>query len=422
MPRLEGPLYHPGVPDLTGFSLPAWLSAEVIYVLLLFTLFVVPRFLQRYRIPSAVTALVFGIIAGPGLGLLHADQTVNLLSTLGIVALFLFAGLDVEVEELRREARILTEHVIVRGAALSAVAVACAYALGLAVRPAVLVSLAILTPSTGFILDSLSHWGSSDKERFWIRSKAIATELVALTVLFVALQSTSWTKLGLSALALGAMVALLPLVFRWFASALIPYAPKSEFGFLVMVAVSCALMTRGLGVYYLVGAFVVGMAAQRFRRSLPDIASERMIGSVEAFASLFIPFYFFHAGAALIAADFTLVAVAVGIGFLVLAVPLRLALVVLHRKVRLGEAPAQSMRIGVAVLPTTVFTLVIVDILRDQFQAPPYLLGALVIYAVVTTVVPGVFFRAPTPEYEDELLMGDPLTSPHLSPSNPEDR
>jgi Kef-type K+ transport system membrane component KefB len=401
------------VPDLSELARPAWISAEVIYVLMLFMLFVVPRFLQRYRIPSAVTALVFGIIAGPVLGWLHDDQTVNLLSTLGIVSLFLFAGLDVAVEELRREARVLAEHVIVRAAALGAVAWAAAGALDLNARPALLVSLALMTPSTGFILDSLAGWVSSDRERFWIRSKAIATELVALAVLFVTLQSTSWSRLGLSALILAVMVALLPIVLRWLASTLIPYAPKSEFGFLVIVAVTCALITRGLGVYYLVGAFVVGMAAQRFRQSLPNLASERMIGSVEAFASLFIPFYFFHAGAALVAEDFSVAALGAGVAFLLLVVPLRLGLVAAHRKLRLGEDARTSMRIGVAVLPTTVFALVIVDILRDRFEAPPYLLGGLVIYAVVTTIVPGLFFRAPTMEYEDELLLGERTAGAH---------
>jgi undecaprenyl pyrophosphate phosphatase UppP len=100
----------------------------------------------------------------------------------------------------------------------------------------------------------------------------------------------------------------------------------------------------------------------------------------------------------------------------VVIVPLRLALVALHRKLRLGEAMRQSMRIGVAVLPTTVFALVIVDILRDRFEAPPYLLGALVIYAVVTTVVPAMFFRTPTAEYEDELLLGNPAATSRPRP------
>jgi Kef-type K+ transport system membrane component KefB len=386
--------------------MPIWISNEVAYVGLLFILFVLPRFLQRFGIPSALTALVFGAAASMGLGMFQDDPTVGLLSTLGIVALFLFAGLDVEVPELRQEVGVLSEHVGVRVVVLALAALAVSRWLGLEGRPALLVALALLTPSAGFILDSLSGWGLSDKERFWIRSKAIATELVALVILFVVLQSTSAARLGLSALALVAMIAVLPLIFRWFAQVVIPHAPKSEFGLLMMVAVACALVTRKLGVYYLVGAFVVGMAAQRFRTSLPSLASARMLGAVEAFASLFIPFYFFHAGLALSRDAFSLWSLAIGLGFVATAIPLQLLLMAGHRRMRFGEDLREGLRVGVSLLPTTVFTLVIVGILRDTFEVPPHIVGGLVIYAIVTTMAPSVLLRKAAPEFEDELMLG----------------
>ncbi len=392
--------------------MPIWISNEVAYVALLFILFVLPRFLQRFGVPSALTALAFGAAAGMALGMFQDDPTVGLLSTLGIVALFLFAGLDVEVPELRREVRILSEHVGVRVIVLAVAAVAASVGLGLEGRPALLVALALLTPSAGFILDSLSGWGLSDNERFWIRSKAIATELVALAILFVVLQSTSAARLGLSALALVTMIAVLPLIFRWFAQVVIPHAPKSEFGLLMMVAVACALITRKLGVYYLVGAFVVGMAAQRFRTSLPSLASARMLGSVEAFASLFVPFYFFHAGLALSRDAFSLWSLATGLGFVATAIPVQLVLLAGHRRIRFGEDLRKGLRVGVSLLPTTVFTLVIVGILRDTFVVQPHIVGGLVIYAIVTTMAPSVLLRKATPEFEDELMLGPDVRRP----------
>ena len=75
------------------------ISQELQYVLLLFVLFVLPRVLQRYRVPSAVTCVILGAAAGIGFGLFRGDAAVSLLSTLGIVSLFLFAGLDVEFPE-----------------------------------------------------------------------------------------------------------------------------------------------------------------------------------------------------------------------------------------------------------------------------------------------------------------------------------
>lgn len=392
--------------------MPEHLPGEVTYLALLFGLFVVPRFLQRYRIPSAVTALVFGAVAGIGFGAFRNDPTVSLVSTLGIVALFLFAGLDVRVSELRRQRTVLIEHVVLRLLALAITMVAVAWFFELGPRASSLVALAVLTPSTGFILDSLSRWGLSEEEQFWIRSKAIATELVALAVLFVVLQSTSAATLSLSALAIVGMIAVLPAVFRWLASAVIPHAPNSEFGFLLMVAAACAIVTRELGVYYLVGAFAVGMAAQEFRRQLPLAASERMLGAVEAFAALFVPFYFFHAGLVLQREDLGLEALGLGVAFLVLATPFRLGLVILHRFVRFGEGARESLRVGVPMLPTTVFTLVIAEILRNEFGISPALFGGLVVYTFINTVIPAFVMRAPAPEFRDELLFMEPAVEP----------
>ncbi len=381
-------------------------SAEASYLMLLFGLLIVPKILQRFRIPSAVTCFMFGAFCGPGFALFQDDPTVTLFSTLGISSLFLFAGLEVSGAELRREARVLTEHLILRVASLLACALALSHSLDLEPRVSALVALAILTPSTGFILDSLPALRLSQAESFWVRAKAIGTEILALTILFVVLQSGNRKTLALSALALLALVVALPVAFRAFARFIVPHAPKTEFAFLLMVAVLCALATEKLGVYYLVGAFVVGMAAQRFRTALPSLASARMLGAVEAFASLFVPFYFFHAGLALSREAFSWTSLGLGVAFVALVLPLRLGLVWAHRRLRFGEPLSVGLRIGIPMLPTTVFTLVIVEILRDTFKVSPAILGALVIFAIANTMAPSVLLRKPVPEFEDELMLG----------------
>jgi len=67
-------------------------SPELGYVVLLFALFVGPRFLLRFGLPTAVSSLGLGALAGLGLHQFVHDPTIGLLATLGIVALFLFAG------------------------------------------------------------------------------------------------------------------------------------------------------------------------------------------------------------------------------------------------------------------------------------------------------------------------------------------
>ena len=95
---------------------------ELDYVILLFALFVLPRVLQRYRLPATVTSVALGAIAGPGWGLFPQDRTVALFAVLGIVSLFLFAGLELDFAEVRQGARILAQHLGLGVAALFGIA------------------------------------------------------------------------------------------------------------------------------------------------------------------------------------------------------------------------------------------------------------------------------------------------------------
>jgi Kef-type K+ transport system membrane component KefB len=416
-------MIHRQSPDMTGSQelLPPadTISQELQYVILLFVLFVLPRVLQRYRVPSAVTCVILGAVTGIGFGFFRGDAAVNLLSTLGIVSLFLFAGLDVEFPELRRNVRILTQHVAIRVGLLVVVSWAALVVLRLPLQPAILVALALTTPSTGFILDSLNSLGVSNHERTWIKSKAIATELVALAVLFVALQPPKLSSILASTAVMLVMVAFLPLIFRVFAKVVLPYAPKSEFAFLLMVAVLCALVTRQLGAYYLVGAFIVGVTAQRFREQMPAIASAQMISAVELFASFFVPFYFFHAGLGLHAGDFSSQAMLLGGLFFAIMIPLRIYLVAVHRHFSLAEPLRSGARIGLSIVPTLVFTLVIAEILRDRFGVPQPVFGGLIVYTLSNTLLPGFILRLapPSPDQVDvpvpemELATPDPAAA-----------
>lgn len=377
----------------------AGIPADLLYVVLLFALFVVPKALQRYRIPAAITSLLMGAVAG-AFDLFTHDETVRLLSTFGIVSLFLFAGLEIEVAELRRGARTLVVHGVLWIVLVAVATVGCVKLFNLSTRAGTLAALALMTPSTGFILSSLRQFGLDAGERFSVKTKAVAAELLSLAALFFVLQSESLQQFGVATAAMLAIVLFIPLAFRLFAGLVAPYAPRSEFAFLLMVAVICAYATRKLGVYYLVGAFAVGVAAQRFRARLPAMSSEKMVDALEAFGSVFIPFYFFNAGSHIDHRELGWKALAVGLGFLAVCVPLRVVVTVLHRRLALGDAIASARRVGVAMVPTLVFTLVLAEILRDRYGAPVVLIGGLMIYTVVNTMIPAFALDAAPPEFE----------------------
>jgi len=387
-------------PNPTPPPAPEEIPSQLGFIALLFALFLLPKMLQRFRIPGAITALLMGAAAN-ALGWFPQDPTLTLLSTLGIVALFLFAGLEIDGSELQRNVRPLVLHGAIWCALATLTAVLVALFLGMSARASALLALALVTPSTGFILSSLSSFGLTPAEQKSVRTYAIGSELIALAALFFVMQSTSAHHLAVSIAAMIGVIILIPLAFRAFASVVAPHAPRSEFAFLLMVAVVCAYATRLLGVYYLVGAFLVGVAAQRYRASHPAMSSEKMVDALESFGSVFIPFYFFHAGTEIVGEHITVRAVIIGLLLVVGLVPIRIAVISLHRKLALNESFADSRRVGSAMVPTLVFTLVILGLLEDGFGISHDLAGALVLYTILNTTMPAFVLHAQPADFED---------------------
>lgn len=389
---------------------PEKIPGQLTFIGLLFTLFLLPKALQRFRIPGAITSLVLGVIATQ-VGLSPEDATLSLLSTLGIVALFLFAGLDIDGRDLVSNVRALILHGVIWTVLAVTVAMTAVITLHVSPRVGGLLSLALVTPSTGFILSSLGQFGLNASEQKSVRTYAIGSELIALGALFFILQATSLGHLALAILAMIGIVLIIPVAFRGFAALVEPHAPNSEFAFLLMVAIVCAYLTRLLGVYYLVGAFLVGVAAQRYRASHPAMTSEKMIDALESFGSVFIPFYFFHAGMGIVTDQLTLNAIAIGVGLVLTIVPIRVAIIALHRRVVLKEAFRLSLRPASAMIPTLVFTLVLVEILDSKFGLSRAISGGLVLYTVVNTAIPGFVLRGKPADFEDveALPLDDPM-------------
>ena len=188
-------------------------SGEIIFLMLVFALMVVPRMLQRFRIPAPISSFALGLVATLSALNLHQSGTLALLAILGISSLFLFAGLEVDLDDFKRGALPLVRHVILRAFMLALITGLLMRFFDFSWQVSTLIALATLTPSAGFILDTLHSLDFTEEERYWIRMKAISGELFALVVLFVVLQSGSMESLGRSSAALIAMIVGLPMIF-----------------------------------------------------------------------------------------------------------------------------------------------------------------------------------------------------------------
>ncbi|KXB10113.1 sodium:proton antiporter [Xylella fastidiosa] len=371
------------------------MNRELIYLMLIFALLVIPRALQRFMVPAPLTCLLFGIGTMLVMGGQPHDDVIVLLSTLGISSLFLFAGLEVDLKALRRELWPLAVHLLVYSVALFCLGWLVWRYVGLTWQVAGLLALALLTPSPGFIIDSIGRLGLNEHERFWVVNKAIASELLALTVLFFVLQASDPWQMALSSGVLVALLVCLPLLFvtldRW----VVPQAPGSEFSLLVMVGMIAAYATYKIGVYYLVGAFITGLIARLLHQRMPHLASEENLNAVRLFASFFVPFYFFRAGTNVSPQALSFEALGLGILITMVVLPLRIAVIWVQRRVLFGKGEdfRSSLRVSLTLVPTLIFTLVLAGILRDRFSISEVLFGALLLYAAFTTLLPSLIFR-----------------------------
>jgi len=341
-------------------------------------------------IPAPLSCFALGMAAAHLLPAGHEYGTLVLLATLGISSLFLFAGLEIDLAGLRRGLGALAAHLLLRVLMLAGTTWLAVAQLGLSWQVGALIALALLTPSTGFILESLPRLGLDAQERFWVTSKAIGGEMLALAALFAVLQSDTLQHLAVSAAALGAMLVVLPLLFIVLGRVVVPYAPGSEFSLLVMVGLLAAYITKQIGVYYLVGAFIAGLVARLLRDRMPALASETNLHAVRLFASFFVPFYFFRNGMDVPDGALQWASLEVGLLLTAVVLPIRIALVWVQRRALVKEASRNSMRVAVALAPTLIFTLVLATILRERYGLPDAWYGGLLVYAAFNTLLPSL--------------------------------
>src|SRR4051812_16739253 len=150
VPRLEVPSMN--MPSFTGLLIVSLVAFAAPFVLGLFA---------SVRLPAVVLEIVAGIVVGPSvLGWVHVDETIAVISTLGLAFLLFLAGLEIDFVRLR--GRVL--HLAAAGFALSfAIALGVGAALDLAglVDAPLLVAIALVATSLGVLIPVLKDAGES---------------------------------------------------------------------------------------------------------------------------------------------------------------------------------------------------------------------------------------------------------------------
>ena len=113
-----------------------------------------------------------------------------------------------------------------------------------------------------------------------------------------------------------------------------------------------------------------------------------MIGAIKIFSAFFIPFYFFKSGSTLNAKDFNREALVYGVFLLTIVSPIRYFSIIMQRRHLFTETKDHNHQVALNLLPTLVFGLVIANILKNKFDLPNFLYGALIVYTLGTTLLP----------------------------------
>jgi Kef-type K+ transport system membrane component KefB len=190
------------MPSFTGLLIVSAVAFGAPFLLGLF---------PRIRLPSVVLEIAAGIVIGPSvLGWVHVDQTIAVISTLGLAFLLFLAGLEIDFGRLRGRVLRLAS----LGYALSfAIALAVAGGLDAAglVHAPLLVAVTLAATSLGVLIPVLKDAGESGSQlgQLVIAAGSIADfgAIILLSVFFTGEGGTGSTLLLIgSLLALAAVV------------------------------------------------------------------------------------------------------------------------------------------------------------------------------------------------------------------------
>ncbi len=380
------------------------------FIGLLAALLLLPPFVERFtKLPQALTVISMGVVAGPiGFGIIGQTETIIILSTVGIISIFLHAGLDVELRAFRASWRETLESLLLVICLTAGIGYALFSFLGASATVSTLLATALVIPSASIILHGIASYGLQQEDAKWVKLTTITLEVSGLLAVFVLLNLHDLRTFYVGLAALIGAITFTPLIFRLLHSLVFVHTKGAEFPAVFLLALLAGYLTETIGVHYMFGSFFVGVilmwSIERARRleigGIPLLEEqeglraefnkekEGLLNTVGQFTRLFGPFFFFNVGLTLPGEAFSFGAAGLGAGAFVIVTLLRVMLSAVHRKIHHKEAWDNAVTMALLLSPTLVFTLVLAQLMLDAGFITPILYGALVTYGLLSLLVP----------------------------------
>jgi Kef-type K+ transport system membrane component KefB len=371
------------------------------FLIILAILFFIPKVIYRIRkIPYAITEIILGVILALTLPLFfYIDDTLTVLSAIGIITIFISGGMEADLDFIIKEKSAISEILIIQTIIVVALALGLNTIFHLTKQISILIALALATPSAGYVFSFLKSTSMSRKDKQNVQSVVVSLEILNILLLLVMLNLGSIWMIIFKIATIIALILLLPILLHFLYQKIFQKVIGAEFGLIFVIALLSAFATDYLGVHFIIGAFVAGIVSIKF---LDKIKSEKFITSAKHsniiqgftfFAAIFAPFYFFMTGLMLNKDILTLKAGLIAISAVIVISALRYGTFYLYGKYALKERQAPAMKSAIIYLPTLVFTFVIAEILRERFDIAPFIFGALLIYGILTSIIPMFFMK-----------------------------
>lgn len=291
------PFLSIGFPD---FTLPLN-DPVLVFSLVLFIILLAPIVLRKLNIPGIIGLIVAGVAIGPhGFNFLEKNEAINLFGTVGLLYIMFLAGLELEMNELRKN----RNRSLVFGALTFCVPIligipVCHFFLDFSITTSILVASMFAT-HTLVAYPIASRLGIIKSEAVAIAvGGTIITDTAVLLILTLITGSVNgelnaqfWIRLVVSVSIFIAIVFLLfPPLASWFFKNL-EAEKTSQYIFVLAMVFLSAFLSQLAGVEPIIGAFMAGLALNRLiPHTSPLMNRIEFVGN-----ALFIPFFLISVG------------------------------------------------------------------------------------------------------------------------------
>lgn len=371
------------------------------FLIILVVLFFIPKAIYAIRkIPYAITEVLLGTILALALPFFfYIDDALKVLSAIGIITIFISGGMEADLDFIIKKKATLFEILMIQTIIVVILALLFNVFFDITKQISILIALALATPSAGYVFSFLKSTSMSRKDKHNVQSIVVSLEILNILLLLIMLNLGNTWIIIIKLSVVIALVLLLPVILNFLYKNIFKKIIGIEFGLIFVIALLSAFATDYLGVHFIIGAFVAGIVSIKF---LDRIKEERFINSKKHsniiqgftfFAAIFAPFYFFTTGLMLNREILNLKTGLIAISAVIIISFLRYTAFYIYSRHVLKEKRNSAIKSAIIHLPTLVFTFVIAEILRDKFNIEPVIFGALLIYGILTSIIPMFFMK-----------------------------